>query len=247
MRDELSSVDAVVIGCGFGTHEHSGKFVREFVTAEELAGVSGVVVDADGLNLLAARRSVGVGAKASAPLILTPHPGEMGRLTDSQSTDEVQGQRLTLARDCASAWNCQVVLKGANTVVAGPDARARVSEVAQPALSTAGTGDVLSGAIGALLAQGLAPFDAATLGVYLHGDAGNRAAKSRGNDWRHGGGRRGSDRAGGEVTVGRGAGRGALAGRLRRRRHGRSGSGLAGRRRGRRVGGLLGGTAVMDR
>ena len=177
VRDELSSVDAVVLGCGFGQHDHSGVFVRNLLISEEVAAVNGVVVDADGLNLLAADMSVL--PNAVAPVVLTPHPGEMGRLT-GLSNDEVQQQRLTLARDCAAEWNCHVVLKGANTVVATPDNRARVSEVAQPALATAGTGDVLSGAIGALLAQGLAPFDAATLGVYLHGDAGNRAARVRG-------------------------------------------------------------------
>ena len=177
VRDELSSVDAVVLGCGFGQHDHSGVFVRNLLISEEVATVNGIVVDADGLNLLAADMSVL--PNAVAPVVLTPHPGEMGRLT-GLSNDEVQQQRLTLARDCAAEWNCHVVLKGANTVVATPDNRARVSEVAQPALATAGTGDVLSGAIGALLAQGLAPFDAATLGVYLHGDAGNRAARVRG-------------------------------------------------------------------
>ena len=177
VRDELSSVDAVVLGCGFGQHDHSGVFVRNLLISEEVAAVNGVVVDADGLNLLAADMSVL--KSAVAPVVLTPHPGEMGRLT-GLSNDEVQQQRLTLARDCAAEWNCHVVLKGANTVVATPDNRARVSEVAQPALATAGTGDVLSGAIGALLAQGLAPFEAATLGVYLHGDAGNRAARVRG-------------------------------------------------------------------
>ena len=177
VRDELSSVDAVVLGCGFGQHDHSGVFVRNLLISEEVAAVNGIVVDADGLNLLAADMSVL--PNAVAPVVLTPHPGEMGRLT-GLSNDEVQQQRLTLARDCAAEWNCHVVLKGANTVVATPDNRARVSEVAQPALATAGTGDVLSGAIGALLAQGLAPFDAATLGVYLHGDAGNRAARARG-------------------------------------------------------------------
>ena len=177
VRDELSSVDAVVLGCGFGQHDHSGVFVRNLLISEEVAAVNGIVVDADGLNLLAADMSVL--PNAVAPVVLTPHPGEMGRLT-GLSNDEVQQQRLTLARDCAAEWNCHVVLKGANTVVATPDNRARVSEVAQPALATAGTGDVLSGAIGALLAQGLSPFDAATLGVYLHGDAGNRAARVRG-------------------------------------------------------------------
>ncbi len=177
VRDELSSVEAVVLGCGFGQHDHSGVFVRNFLISEEVAAVNGVVVDADGLNLLAADMSVL--PNAVAPVVLTPHPGEMGRLT-GLSNYEVQQQRLTLARDCAAEWNCHVVLKGANTVVATPHNRARVSEVAQPALATAGTGDVLSGAIGALLAQGLSPFDAATLGVYLHGDAGNRAARVRG-------------------------------------------------------------------
>ena len=177
VRDELASVDSVVIGCGFGRHEHSGKFVREFLVSPEVGAVKGIVVDADGLNLLAG--DISVLPDAVAPLVLTPHPGEMGTLT-GLSTDDVQRQRLTLARSRAAAWNCHVVLKGANTVVATPDNRARVSEVAQPALATAGTGDVLSGAIGALIAQGLDPFDAATLGVYLHGDAGNRAARTRG-------------------------------------------------------------------
>ena len=177
VRDELSSVDSVVLGCGFGRHDHSGVFVRRFLISEEVASVKGIVLDADGLNLVAEDLSSLV--NAVAPLIVTPHPGEMGTLT-GLSTDEVQGQRLTLARERAAEWSCHVVLKGANTVVATPDNRARVSEVAQPALATAGTGDVLSGAIGALLAQGLSPFDASTLGVYLHGDAGNRAARTRG-------------------------------------------------------------------
>lgn len=177
VRDELASVDAVVLGCGFGRHAHSGLFVRRFIQSEEVSAVRGLVLDADGLNLLA--EDLAVLDDAAAPLILTPHPGEMARLA-GMSTDDVQAQRLTLARDRAAEWGCLVVLKGANTVIASPDRRARVSELAQPALATAGTGDVLSGAIGALIAQGLEPFDAATLGVYLHGDAGNRAARARG-------------------------------------------------------------------
>ncbi len=178
VRDELPSVDAVVLGCGFGTHDHSGVFVRRFLISEEVAAVNGVVVDADALNLLS--EDLSVLPNAVAPVVVTPHPGEMARMT-GLSTDDVQGQRLTLARDRAAEWGCHVVLKGANTIVATPDHRARVSEVAQPALATAGTGDVLSGAIGALIAQGLSPFDAATLGVYLHGDAGNRAARAHGS------------------------------------------------------------------
>ncbi len=177
VRDELAGVDSVVIGCGFGQHEHSGVFVRRFLISEEVAQVKGVVVDADGLNLLSADLSVL--PNSAAPLVLTPHPGEMARLADI-GIDAVQRLRLTLARERAADWSCLVVLKGANTVIAAPDQRARVSEVAQPALATAGTGDVLSGAIGALMAQGLSPFDASTLAVYLHGEAGNRAARTRG-------------------------------------------------------------------
>lgn len=116
---------------------------------------------------------------AAAPLILTPHPGEMARLTN-RANDDVQSARLDLARDSAADWSATVVLKGANTIIAAPDGRARVSEIAQPALATAGTGDVLTGAIGALLAQGLPPYAAATLAVYLHADAGNKAARARG-------------------------------------------------------------------
>ena len=120
VRDELASVDAVVIGCGFGRHEHSGKFVREFLISPEVGSVGGVVVDADGLNLLSADTSNL--PQAVAPVVLTPHPGEMGTLT-GMSTDDVQRQRLTLARDRAAEWNCHVVLKGANTVIATPDHR----------------------------------------------------------------------------------------------------------------------------
>ena len=177
VRDELPNVNAVVLGCGFGLHDHSGVFIRRFLISEEVAAVNGVVLDADGLNLVSSDMSVL--PNAVAPLVLTPHPGEMARLA-GLSISEVQSQRLTLTRSSAAEWGCHVVLKGANTVVATPDHRARVSELAQPALSTAGTGDVLSGAIGALLAQGLTPFDAATLGVYLHGEAGNRAARAKG-------------------------------------------------------------------
>lgn len=116
---------------------------------------------------------------AAAPLILTPHPGEMARLTN-RSNDDVQSARLDLARNSAADWSATIVLKGANTIIAAPDGRARVSEIAQPALATAGAGDVLTGAIGALLAQGLNPYDAATLAVYLHAEAGNKAARARG-------------------------------------------------------------------
>lgn len=175
LHEALESASALAVGCGLGRHSASGVLVHQLLSDAAAAGLSGIVVDADALNHLAA----GPGWSAAAPLIFTPHPGEMARLTD-RGNDDVQAARLDLARDSAAEWEATVVLKGANTVIAAADGRARVSEAAQPALATAGTGDVLSGAIGALLAQGLAPFDAAALGVYLHADAGSRAARARG-------------------------------------------------------------------
>ena len=111
--------------------------------------------------------------------ILTPHPGEMARLCKLE-LDAVQADRWGLATNQAKAWNQVVVLKGAYTVIAAPDGRVRVLPFANPALATAGTGDVLAGAITALLAQGLAPFDAAVTGAYLHGLAGDLAAQEIG-------------------------------------------------------------------
>ena len=175
LREAIGSANALAIGCGLGLHEATSELVHQLLADAALAHLPGVVVDADALNHLAA----GPGWTAAAPPTFTPHPGEMARLTD-RSNDAVQSARLDLTRDSAAEWRATVVLKGANTVIAAPDGRARVSEIAQPALATAGTGDVLTGAIGALLAQKLPPYEAATLAVYLHADAGNRAARTRG-------------------------------------------------------------------
>ena len=175
LHEALESASALAVGCGLGLHPASAELVHRLLADPALADLPGVVVDADALNHLAA----GPGWSAAAPLVLTPHPGEMARLT-GRSSGEVQAARLDLARRSAAEWGATVLLKGANTVIAAADGRARVSEIAQPALATAGTGDVLTGAVGALLAQGLAPFDAAALAVYLHAEAGNRAMRSHG-------------------------------------------------------------------
>ena len=127
------------------------------------------VVDADGLNTLA--RTEHWWERFTATAILTPHPGEMARLT-GMSTGEVQADRIGVAVESAARWNKIVVLKGAHTVVAYPDARAMLSPFANPGLATAGTGDVLAGSIAGLLSQGVSPEDAAALGVYLHGTTG---------------------------------------------------------------------------
>lgn len=139
-----------------------------------------LVIDADGLNLLAAINQWWT--RLPPRTILTPHAGEMARLAKigaaegKTAAQVVQGQRYALARAKAAEWKCIVVLKGANTIVANPDGRVSVIAVATPALAKAGTGDVLAGAIVGLLAQGLDPYDAAVLATYLHGTAGLMAA-----------------------------------------------------------------------
>lgn len=136
------------------------------------------VIDADALNALA--QTPGWHEHLPPQAILTPHPGEMARLCGC-STREVQADRIGLAREKATAWNAVIVLKGAYTVIAAPDHRVVVLPFVNPALATAGSGDVLAGAIAGALAQGLAPFEAALVGGYLHGLAGELARQELGD------------------------------------------------------------------
>ena len=101
---------------------------------------------------------------------MTPHPGEMRRLT-GHTVDEIEADRLRVTREAATAWRKTVLLKGAHSIVAGPEGKARINPFANPALATAGTGDVLSGVIAGLMAQGLSTFHAAAAGAYIHGAA----------------------------------------------------------------------------
>ena len=125
-----------------------------------------MVVDADGVNALAGDPACLT--EAAGPRLLTPHPGEMARLLGA-STPEVQARRLEVARETAAQYGAVVVLKGAQTLVAAPDGRISLNPTGNPALASGGTGDVLTGLIGGFLAQRLTPWDAARLGVYLHG------------------------------------------------------------------------------
>jgi len=109
------------------------------------------------------------------PRLLTPHPGEMGRLCDT-TTEIVQADRVAIARKLAAQTGAFVALKGARTVIAAPDGRAFINPTGNPGMGTGGTGDVLTGLVGSLLAQGLEPLDALVVGVYCHGRAGDRAA-----------------------------------------------------------------------
>jgi NAD(P)H-hydrate epimerase len=138
-----------------------------------------MVIDADGLNLLGPDAAAVLG-RAAGPRVLTPHPGEMARLCGS-TVEEVQRDRLGNARRLAAAARAVVVLKGARSIVALPDGEAFINPAASAALGTAGSGDVLTGTIGALLAQGLPAPDAARLGVFAHGLAGEEAARALGS------------------------------------------------------------------
>jgi ADP-dependent NAD(P)H-hydrate dehydratase / NAD(P)H-hydrate epimerase len=137
-----------------------------------------LVVDADGLNILA--RQPDWPSLLPPETILTPHPGEMARLMGVSLAEVKAANRISLAREMARAWGHIVLLKGAYTVVAAPDGRAVILPFANPILGAAGSGDVLAGAIVGLLAQGMARFEAAVLGGYLHGLAGDLAGQTVG-------------------------------------------------------------------
>lgn len=179
VQSVLSQCDAAVIGPGWGTEETTRKFLRGLVGAIHESPLHGLPLqaDADGLRLLA--QIEGWPDLLPKPSVLTPHPGEMAALT-GLGTKTIQADRLGTARKFAAQWGHVVLLKGAFTVVAAPDGRTVIEPFATPALAKAGSGDVLSGIVGSLLAQGMEPFDAAVAGAFIHGRAGEIAAETLG-------------------------------------------------------------------
>jgi NAD(P)H-hydrate epimerase len=168
---EAPSYDALVIGPGLGSQPATQRRARQLLAAVAIP----TVVDADGLNALAGTQRWWQPIRA--PLVLTPHPGEFARLTSSPAPPgDDDAARAEAAAEAAGRWNAVVVLKGAHTVVAAPGGELLASAIATPALATAGSGDLLAGAIGAFLAGGAAPLDAAGCGVAVHGAAGLLAA-----------------------------------------------------------------------
>jgi NAD(P)H-hydrate epimerase len=163
----LAGYDVLLLGPGLGMSDGAQALVRGLLAAPALQDLP-AVIDADALNTLA--RSGPWHETLRSRAVLTPHPGELARLAHS-TVAEVQSRRLDVARESAASWNQTVVLKGSETVIAGASGRTLLSPFANPALATAGTGDVLAGAIAGLMAQEVAPFDAAGLGVYLHAAA----------------------------------------------------------------------------
>jgi len=162
---EANARDALVVGPGLGQEPGAARLARALATQIRVASV----VDADGLNAFAGDLA---GLRSAAPRVLTPHPGEAARLL-GRDTAAVQADRAGAARELAARSGAVAVLKGARTVVARPDGRISINPTGGPGLAAGGSGDVLAGLVGALLARGLAAWDAARLGVWLHGAAGD--------------------------------------------------------------------------
>jgi hydroxyethylthiazole kinase-like uncharacterized protein yjeF len=177
--------DALVVGPGLRPGLATVEFVEQLLDAGGESDPA-AVLDAEALNSLASRS--GWWERVSRRCVLTPHPGEFRRLRSGEAQGESldafaqdDDLRLAKAREAARDWGQTVVLKGARTVIAAADDRASRAPFENPALASAGTGDVLAGVIGSLLAQGLQPYDAARLGVYLHGLAGEHVREQIGD------------------------------------------------------------------
>lgn len=164
---QLQAAEVGVIGPGLGRDSSTWRLVIDLAQHARCP----LVIDADGINALAEAQRVK--GKLGKTRVLTPHPGELARLT-GKTTDAINADRPSAARRAAREWGVIVVLKGAHTVVAHPDGRVSEDPHEVPALATGGTGDVLSGIIGGLIAQGSDPFTAAVTGVYIHAAAGRR-------------------------------------------------------------------------
>ncbi len=167
IKDDIQWADSVVLGCGIGLNDDT-KAVTEYVLQNSK---SPIILDADGINCII--ESIDILKEVKAPVVLTPHPGEMSRLM-STTVAEVQQDRIGCAKKLADKYGVVVVLKGANTVITdGEDVF--VNTTGNPGMAMGGTGDMLAGMIGGLVAQGVAPFDAAKYAVYLHGLCGDIA------------------------------------------------------------------------
>lgn len=166
-------VNCVAIGPGLSRNYGTEKLVKELVISLDKP----VVLDADGINALEGNASILSSAKA--PIVITPHCGEMARLV-SLSREAIVKAKEKVAKNFASKYNVVCVLKGHRTVVAGPKGKAYVNLTGNPGMASGGVGDILTGMIASFIGQGIKPFDAAKLGVFLHGLAGDLAAKEKG-------------------------------------------------------------------
>lgn len=173
LEERLRTQNVLLAGCGIGTGENTKKVLLPLITACEKP----LVLDADGINLL--KGNINILKNKTTPVILTPHPLEFSRIS-GHSVEHIAANRLRTAVDFAREYKIVLVLKGADTIVAHPDGSACICPISNSGLATAGSGDVLSGIIASLLAQGLSAEAAADLGVFIHARAGLLARKKLG-------------------------------------------------------------------
>ena len=173
IQQELPGKRCLAIGPGLGQAAETKKLICKIIRQSEIP----VVVDADGLNNLAGELKHF--KKTKAPIILTPHPGEMSRLLDTR-VSKVQQDRIECARDFSVRYNVHVVLKGARTIIAHPDGRVFINPTGNAGMASGGMGDVLTGVIAGLIVQGLTPEAACHAGVYLHGAAADSLVEDMG-------------------------------------------------------------------
>ncbi len=169
----IAKTDGLLVGPGLGQKKSIPGFIAKLLDGLEKP----LILDADGLNALEGRPDIL--KKAKAPVIVTPHPGEMAGLTGME-IKKIQSSRKETALLFSRKYNAVTVLKGYRTVVAAPDGSLYLNFTGNPGLATAGSGDVLAGVIAGLLVQGLPAFSAAAAGVYLHGLAGDLASREKG-------------------------------------------------------------------
>jgi len=169
----------LAIGPGIGISSDTKKLMEILIKTS----TTPMLIDADGINSLKGERAIF--SKVKAPIILTPHPGEMARLLGKQKgvsvkTQDIERNRINVPFSFAKETGTYLVLKGVPTIIAGPDGMAYINSTGNPGMASAGTGDVLTGMISAFLSQGLSPTHASILGVYMHGFAGDSAAAEKG-------------------------------------------------------------------
>lgn len=175
--EKMNQMTACILGCGLGQNEGISRLVTELIKSSQVP----MVLDADGLNAAAASINQETGCidiikEAQCRLVLTPHPGEMARLT-GMTIQQIQSNRVKTAHDFAVKYQITLVLKGHNTIIALPDGTVYRNSTGNAGMARGGSGDVLAGMIGAFLAQGFGEKNAALLGVYLHGLAGDICAE----------------------------------------------------------------------
>jgi len=169
----LKRIDVIAIGPGLSQNVSTKKLVRKLVVGINKP----FVLDADGINAFV--DNVNLLKKIKKLSIMTPHPGELARLL-GVSVKSIQKQRLKSAKDFVKKYKQILVLKGHKTIAASPNSKTYVNNTGNPGMASGGTGDILTGIIASLLGQGIAPFKAASLGVYVHGLAGDLAKKEKG-------------------------------------------------------------------